>query len=1239
MKPKPSKKTFLRSLATGTLMLASAFAGQVMGQSRESVWCGTRPTQAQIAHMEATRAARQNYNASNHRGTIRWVPVTWHLFRTTAGTGGMAVSSIPAVMRKLNEEFAGANIQFYTCGAPKEIRDDAYFTLLSNAEAATYGAANDVANTMNVYVVNQSEVVGSGGYAYFPGGPERVVIGASNVGGGIFIHEVGHFFALYHTHGDDKGYEGFFNIAELVNGTNCHYAGDDVCDTPADPGLTGRTSSCVYTGTVLDPNGQPYTPMVENFMSYAPAGCLTRFTPGQYNHMAYAAVYERPNLGCASNPAPCATPVTAFPYNQGFEGGSLNDWAQGLGDDFNWTLTNAATPTANTGPDAAQSGNYFAFIEATGNNPFKTAELYSGCFDLTYTTSPELTFWYHMFGNQCGSLTVQTSTDAGASWTNAFYKYGNQGNAWTQATVDLKQHVNQTFFRVRFVVGTETGGDLGDIAIDNIDLHSKTCSGTTASVSHTDISCQHTSTGSVSTSVSGSSGPWTYLWSTGATTSSISALPSDAYKVTVTNSLGCQTTLGAFVNETIFRIDKLDMTPATVYTTADGALNIGITGGVAPYSLTWTYLDDNTTATITGITGSNYNITGLLYGDYRIEVTDAIGCRQGITNLRVGTYACALLGTVATLPYSEGFEAGTGMWFLTCATSDNYDWVRNTGSTPQANTGPDAASEGSWYAYSDAANNGGGTLARLLGPQMDLTSVGRATITFKYHQYGANCDKLELRTVSPHLPPGTLNTLLWAGPTGDQGNVWKSGAADLKPIAGTNHWYLFFNAYGPTAGGTTGEIAIDDIQIFDCSGTTVTRNLTNISCLGADGGAGISLSGAGAPYTYLWSNGATTASISSLAAGTYTVTATASNGCVFTESFTVAQNLMIASTKVTPQAVIGSNDGAIDLTVNYGVTPYTYLWSNGATTQDLVNLAPGTYTVTVTDARGCTVNEAATVSSGTCLDYVNTFPYNESFEGTTLGAWSNVTGDNFDWTGPFTGATPTAGTGPDVAADGSKYLYTEADPSNYPSKTAWLVSKCFDLSAASAATFTFKYHLYTTKASNMGSLSLQASSDNGVTWSSNLFSVSGDLGNTWQSGSVSLNTYAGKAVKLRFTGTTGNGNRADRGLDQFAITITPLKTGPEAPGTQMGSNLLSEVSVFPNPTTGAFTLTYEAASEEAVSIRMVDVTGKVVSSQLMNCNIGRNQIECNPGAQAAGMYFVEISAGDSKVVKRLIITE
>jgi gliding motility-associated-like protein len=108
------------------------------------------------------------------------------------------------------------------------------------------------------------------------------------------------------------------------------------------------------------------------------------------------------------------------------------------------------------------------------------------------------------------------------------------------------------------------------------------------------------------------------------------------------------------------------------------------------------------------------------------------------------------------------------------------------------------------------------------------------------------------------------------------------------------------------------------------------------------------------PVSYQWSNGQTTSSIDGLAAGPYSFTVTDGSGCTFASVATVGAPDQINIDKtLTVESCTGAKDGAVDVTVSGGTAPYTFLWSNGETQEDISGLAGGLYSLTVTDAAGC----------------------------------------------------------------------------------------------------------------------------------------------------------------------------------------------------------------------------------------------------------------------------------------------
>lgn len=234
-------------------------------------------------------------------------------------------------------------------------------------------------------------------------------------------------------------------------------------------------------------------------------------------------------------------------------------------------------------------------------------------------------------------------------------------------------------------------------------------------------------------------------------------------------------------------------------------------------------------------------------------------------------------------------------------------------------------------------------------------------------------------------------------------------------------------------------------------------------------------------------------------------------------------------------------------TDNVGVSSYEVLvdgvvnGSTATTSYSVSGLAASTtyaMTVRAQDAAGNPSSSSASINvttldpiGGGCSGGISSFPYAEGFE-SGIGAWTQSSSDDIDWTVDASG-TPSSSTGPSSATEGSYYLYIESsgNGTGYPNKVAIFNSPCIDLTAETAATFSFSYHMY---GSSMGTMDLQAST-NGTTWTS-LWSMSGNQGNSWSSSNIDLAAYAGGAVELRYVGTTSTSYRSDMAIDKLKIS-------------------------------------------------------------------------------------------------------
>ena len=250
------------------------------------------------------------------------------------------------------------------------------------------------------------------------------------------------------------------------------------------------------------------------------------------------------------------------------------------------------------------------------------------------------------------------------------------------------------------------------------------------------------------------------------------------------------------------------------------------------------------------------------------------------------------------------------------------------------------------------------------------------------------------------------------------------GTATVTTTGGTGvYTYLWDDASAQTTETATGLLAGSyDVTVTDVNGCTSTASVTlsapmaaialtethtNISCIGGnDGTVDLTVTGGTAPYTYMWSNGETTEDLLNATSGMKTVIVTDANGCTETISVTLTQpsgfSLSSTTTDVTCN---GDSTGAINMTISGATAPYTYMWSNGATTKDLMNVPAGTYTLVVTDANGCTTSNTKVINQPTAI-MITGIVTNVSCNGGTDGSvMTMVTGGVAPYTMTWSGGS------------------------------------------------------------------------------------------------------------------------------------------------------------------------------------------------------------------------------------------
>ncbi|WP_103069133.1 choice-of-anchor B family protein [Aquimarina sediminis] len=254
-----------------------------------------------------------------------------------------------------------------------------------------------------------------------------------------------------------------------------------------------------------------------------------------------------------------------------------------------------------------------------------------------------------------------------------------------------------------------------------------------------------------------------------------------------------------------------------------------------------------------------------------------------------------------------------------------------------------------------------------------------------------------------------------------------------------------------------------------------------------------------------------------------------------------------------------------------------------------------------------------------CSSGISSFPYNEGFEN-TLGLWTQSSTDNIDWTIDANG-TPSRNTGPSSAAQGSYYAYVEASaPLGHPNKQAILNSPCIDLTNQTSATFSFAYHMY--GATDMGSFTLEASTNDGTSWTS-IWNKTGNQGNLWKTANVNLSSYVGSSLKLRFNRTTGSTWQADIAIDNLTITTSASRS------ETISSIEETTFYIFPNPVKGDLLSVFIDGIEKNADFEIKNFIGQVVAKGTVTNTINVSNLK-------TGTYFIQIAANDQTYTKRFV---
>ena len=528
--------------------------------------------------------------------------------------------------------------------------------------------------------------------------------------------------------------------------------------------------------------------------------------------------------------------------------------------------------------------------------------------------------------------------------------------------------------------------------------------------SSSSASCHDSEDGTATVIASGGDGNFTYLWPDGSTAAENTSLGAGEYLVEVTDGNDCTSSVLVEITSPDALVLTGIATDETSSEANDGTATVVANGGTGTYTYEWS--NGSTTSTIEGLTP----------GVYQVVVTDENGCSE-LVDLTINAFGCSISASVesqqidcfganngaATVVYEGNSEISTVLW------SNGATGVSVDGLSPGVYTveildenncpaeaiveiiEPEAISidavetDLSCFESADGsidltANGGTGNLSYQWSNGADQASIDDlesalyiidvldengclAQAEFFIDQPELLETEIESQAIDCNGNATGALTLSPTGGTADYSVLWSTGSTDLSITDLTAGTYTYTLT---DANGCTLEESLD---LMEPTAIETFVSAYDVACFGeANGSIAVEVIGGAGAYVYEWSTGGTEPVLDGLAAGVYTYVVEDANGCSVSEEITInePEAIILENAEVT-NANQGQEDGSVTVTIDGGVAPYSYSWTDAdgnvvSENEDLEAVGAGDYVLTVLDASGCTfTSEVYTVDELTSL--------------------------------------------------------------------------------------------------------------------------------------------------------------------------------------------------------------------------------------------------------------------------------
>lgn len=499
--------------------------------------------------------------------------------------------------------------------------------------------------------------------------------------------------------------------------------------------------------------------------------------------------------------------------------------------------------------------------------------------------------------------------------------------------------------------------------------------GPVLAATQSNINCFNACTGSLSLTASGSGGPFTFNWSNGSNSSSLTNLCKGVLTVTVTDNVTLCSTIQSYTITDNPQIQAgLPQITQPNCGLCNGGVNLDIFGGTPAYSYTWS----------TGATGPS--ISNLCAGIYPVNVEDALGCQ--VTQTIIINNSNGITGetfSVQGLPCNGTCDGSATVTALGGNGAITYNWISPTVTGSVISN----LCAGNYFVQMQDAQG------CIRTASVNVDAVTTLSIDVTIVQPGCS------------LFDGSASVLI-SGGTPSYAINWSTGVTNTATLSGIGQgsYTVTVTESGPNACSLSQQINVSNLN-----GPVIGASQNDIACFGqCTGMINAVVTGTGAPFSYNWSIGGNAPTITNLCQGVITLSVTDANNCVSIESYTINENpLLQTGLPLITEPACNRCDGVASVNVFGGTLPYTVAWSNGANSLTTGSLCAGIYEVRITDAMGCEktedliINNADGITDETFViqDEICASSCNGSITVTAIGGVAPV---SYSWINPVVNA-------------------------------------------------------------------------------------------------------------------------------------------------------------------------------------------------------------------------------------------